>query len=483
MKPINRDLPALLLMTTSPLTRAFFKRADAKLPHTTLTFSDSLVDALDLLNKILIAYVVIDQNVPHLDLAKTCIKIRQIKGHECTPILIITSQLKKSFMHHLLKAGATDFLIEPLEEEELFYCMEQAKSVKQTQKKLSKLSSAFAPETAQKSSMRERTILDNYAVKLVSEMLRENDRLALLLLEVDHYNLIEHEQDASITNELCTSVEMHLRKVIRKQDLLFSEKKGKFLILLPQTTSKAALFIAENVQESIKTDRFQIGEQKFEVSVSVGLVGLDEKTPKKKNIGALFDYLMEKAKICLEEAKKKKDNIVVYHAKKGLFVLCFLLIKATSLAGAAPSPPISSGAKSLEELDKRGMEKFLTDEKKGLVQAQRDRSDIMIIDPKTRAQDLREVFEYLRKKSPSSRLSVKLANHTTVQDILDMTLMSNGTMIVFRVQSPQGQKFEVVKIEEIETITNSYGNDASYLFKKLPHPRAAPFGRSTSPDD
>ena len=81
-------------------------------------------------------------------------------------------------------------------------------------------------------------------------------------------------------------------------------------------------------------------------------------------------------------------------------------------------------------------------------------SEVMIINPETRAKDLQESFEYLKRMSPAAKLAVKLVNGSTIAEILDMKLMTGGTMIIFRTNSLQGQKFQVVKIEDIDTITN-----------------------------
>lgn len=81
-------------------------------------------------------------------------------------------------------------------------------------------------------------------------------------------------------------------------------------------------------------------------------------------------------------------------------------------------------------------------------------SEVMMINPEMRSKDLQECFDYLRKMSPASKLAVKLSNGTMVSEILDMQLMKGGTMIIFRTNSVQGQKFQVVKVEDIDTITN-----------------------------
>lgn len=83
------------------------------------------------------------------------------------------------------------------------------------------------------------------------------------------------------------------------------------------------------------------------------------------------------------------------------------------------------------------------------------KSEVMIINPETRAKDLQESFQYLKRMSPASKLAVKLNSGTLIADILDMQLMTGGTMIIFRINSIQGQKFQVVKIEDIDTLTNA----------------------------
>lgn len=81
-------------------------------------------------------------------------------------------------------------------------------------------------------------------------------------------------------------------------------------------------------------------------------------------------------------------------------------------------------------------------------------SEIMMINPEMRSQDIQESFQYLKKVSPSSKVAVKLVSGVLISDILNMQLMKGGTMIIFRINSIKGQKFQVVKIEDIDTIIN-----------------------------
>lgn len=310
-------LPTLLLITDSPVTRVFFEEAVSKLEDYSLICSNSSIDAFDSMHKTYVSFIVIDENTPYIDLAVMCMKIRKLKEHQHTPILIITAHLKKSFTRRLLKAGATDFLREPLEQDEFFHRMEMANEIKKTKEKMSSLSSRFPVGPSQSTTMDERVVLDDRAVKLISNALADETALALLLIEIDQYDHFHKAHGTKAGSGLLLDFQDHLQKLMRGQDLLFSQKKGKFLVLLPRTSSKAAQFIAENIQESLEMVTFHSGEIAFNLTISIGLVTLDEEGSKTKSASFNFDRLMQAANNCLNEAKKKGNAIVAHLPKRG----------------------------------------------------------------------------------------------------------------------------------------------------------------------
>ena len=79
-------------------------------------------------------------------------------------------------------------------------------------------------------------------------------------------------------------------------------------------------------------------------------------------------------------------------------------------------------------------------------------SEVMIIQPEMRAKDIQESFEYLKTMNPGEKLAVKLISGALITEIMDIKVMKGGTMIIFRINSSQGQKFHVVKTEQIDTL-------------------------------
>lgn len=310
-------LPTFLLITDSPVTRVFFEETVDTLKDHALLCSSSAIDALDALKKTYISFIIIDENTPYIDLADICLKIRKLNDHQNTPILIITAHLKKSFTRRLLKAGATDFLREPLERNDFLHRMEMATEVKKTEQKMSTLATRFPSVILEHASLQDRSILDNRAVKLISIALEKKTSLALLLLEIDQYKQFHHAQGAKAAKGLLIDFQDHLQPLMRGHDLLFPQKNGQFVVLLPKTSDKAAQFIAENIQETLDMDTFSSGNIRFNLTVSIGLVTLEKEGENTKTASFNFDRLMQAAATCLSEATKIGNTIISHAKQKG----------------------------------------------------------------------------------------------------------------------------------------------------------------------
>ncbi len=151
-----KKLPTLLLVSSNPLTIGFFEGVVDKLEEYALITSSSELDTLESLDKVFVSFIVIDDKT--VDALSLCTKVRALKEHEHTPILVITGQLKKSFIRNLMKAGATDFLAEPLDEDELLVRMEVAQKATQTQSKMVALSSRLPKKEGEDTSLKKRSI-------------------------------------------------------------------------------------------------------------------------------------------------------------------------------------------------------------------------------------------------------------------------------------------------------------------------------------
>lgn len=77
---------------------------------------------------------------------------------------------------------------------------------------------------------------------------------------------------------------------------------------------------------------------------------------------------------------------------------------------------------------------------------------VMSIDPKMRAADLMQAFETLRREKTTAKVVFQLASGKTITNIIEMTLMTNGSVILFRYNTSQGIQLQVVPTEEIVSL-------------------------------
>ena len=93
LKP--KKLPTLLLVTSLPIVRAFFEKIIDRIEGYSLIITSSRLETLEYLDKTYISFIVIDEKTANVELRPLCEEIRRFKGHDHTPILIITNHLKK----------------------------------------------------------------------------------------------------------------------------------------------------------------------------------------------------------------------------------------------------------------------------------------------------------------------------------------------------------------------------------------------------
>ncbi len=77
----------------------------------------------------------------------------------------------------------------------------------------------------------------------------------------------------------------------------------------------------------------------------------------------------------------------------------------------------------------------------------------MLISPQERASDYQKAFEQLKKEKTTAKVYFQLSDGSTISNIIDMNLLPSSTLILFRYNSSQGVKYQVVKIEEITNLS------------------------------
>lgn len=286
----NPLLPVALIVTSDPATAAFLRKV--------LRLTFQLIEreeGLEVLETNSIDIVFLDsKDMTDDDLFLTLSRFRSILGKKKTPILLITGNLKKKFAQDALRAGATDFVNRPLDEDEIdqriavsFQSFERTKNVLAVAKR-----STPKAQTAS-SSLVSRQFLNDQAIKEIAKARKNEGHVSLLVIELDKKG----------TEEVHLHLISVLKTLIRKNDILIPQSLGKYIVLLPKTSERAAEIIAEEI-------RMFVESKISPLSVSIGLITWDHSQPGLCTAAEEFDRLVEVASQAVKEAKKKGNRII-----------------------------------------------------------------------------------------------------------------------------------------------------------------------------
>ena len=126
-----------------------------------------------------------------------------------------------------------------------------------------------------------------------------------------------------------------------------------------------------------------------------------------------------------------------------------LLITCCSLLSAKQTPALSS--KEKPPIKHTSLQKK-SEVTASLNQGHINSSEVMLIDPEMRAKDFQSAFDYLKNSNTAAKIFVKLKSGHSISEIISMEVMPQGTLIIFQTNTTQGVKYDVINIENIESI-------------------------------
>jgi two-component system cell cycle response regulator len=146
-------------------------------------------------------------------------------------------------------------------------------------------------------------------IRLVTEMervRRYNAPLAMLLLDLDHFKLINDTYGHLAGDDVLIAVASLLQRAVRTVDTVARYGGEEFVIVLPETGKQGALAFAERIRDRLAMHRFSVGaHQDVRITASIGVatypsMGLDS-----------VEDLFRAADTALYRAKGSGRNLVV----------------------------------------------------------------------------------------------------------------------------------------------------------------------------
>ncbi len=129
-----------------------------------------------------------------------------------------------------------------------------------------------------------------------SRLDRRKGSIALLLLDIDHFKLLNDTYGHTMGDVVLKRVADTLTRQLRKGDVLARFGGEEFVILLPDGSKRGAGEFAERIREAIASAPIHPGGPRRKVTVSVGWAQYPEDTPDMKKLVELADRALYFAK-------------------------------------------------------------------------------------------------------------------------------------------------------------------------------------------
>jgi diguanylate cyclase (GGDEF)-like protein len=216
------------------------------------TASDG-AEARALLERNTFDVVVSDWRMPGLEGTELCRYIRSHDTGEYTYFIMVTGLNDRDHLLAGLSAGANDYLVKPLDFDELTLRLHNAEQVIEAQKKLRRDSegSFRLARVDALTGVGNRLRMEEDLRALASDIARYGKRCALALCDVDHFKAYNDLHGHLAGDELLRAIARTVGQVLRAGDHVYRYGGEEFLIVFPEQSVAEATAASERVRAAV----------------------------------------------------------------------------------------------------------------------------------------------------------------------------------------------------------------------------------------
>ncbi len=139
--------------------------------------------------------------------------------------------------------------------------------------------------------------------RVVAEVRRVSEPVAVLLIDIDHFKSINDQYGHLAGDRVLEGMAGLLRRRLRASDIAARWGGEEFLMVLKGCSTEEALRLAEELRADVERERFDLGNEKtVSVTISIGVSNYDGTEP--------IDHAISRADTRLYEAKRSGRNRV-----------------------------------------------------------------------------------------------------------------------------------------------------------------------------
>ena len=217
--------------------------------------------------------VLISLDLREHDGLRLCSQLRSLDRTRNISVLLMGEAEDRGRILRGLDIGAHDFLIRPIDRNELLARVRTQVRRKRFTEKLrdSVQSSMEMAVMDQLTGLHNRRFMDSRLAVMFNELALRARALAVLVLDVDHFKMVNDSWGHDAGDEVLREFADRVRACTRGIDLVARMGGEEVVVVLPDTTLEAASAVAERIRERVEAEPFAIHNNSREIAVTVSI--------------------------------------------------------------------------------------------------------------------------------------------------------------------------------------------------------------------
>ncbi|MEI2301703.1 PleD family two-component system response regulator [Ensifer sp. MJa1] len=252
--------------------------------------------------------VIVNANFDDYDPLRLCSQLRSLERTRFIPILLIAEQGSDEMVVRALDLGVTDYLMRPVDPNELI-----ARSMTQIRRKhcndrlrASVQQTIELAVTDGLTGMYNRRYFDTHLKLLMDRAAARGRPLSICMTDIDRFKQVNDTYGHDVGDDVLREFANRIRTTVRGADLACRFGGEEFIVVMPDTSAEMAAGVAERLRTIIESLPFPIAQEDgpLKITASMGIATLRPGSD-------TAEALLKRADTALYQAKHEGRNRVV----------------------------------------------------------------------------------------------------------------------------------------------------------------------------
>jgi len=273
---------------------------------------DSGMKAMELVSSQDFDIMMVSLNLKGEDGLRLCSHLRSNERTRALPIVLVAEEHDIQRVAHGMEIGAYDYILRPVEKNELLARVRTQIRRKRYQERLRssyEISLSMAL-TDSLTGLYNRRYLEVHLGKLIENNARSKKALAVIMLDIDHFKAVNDTHGHGVGDEVLKVFSDRLKESVRSFDLVVRMGGEEFVVILPDVSPERAYMVAERLRKSICDNPVPCSVEggTLDITTSIGGAIIN-------NGGHDIRAILERADKALYEAKESGRNCSIFENK------------------------------------------------------------------------------------------------------------------------------------------------------------------------